>query len=249
MENKKKNIIIICSIILGVILIALGICLYVFNKATPKDEVEEPKQAVEELITTDDEDGARDLKNELIALNATYSDAVAWIVIPGTNIDTPIFQAKDNNRYLRTDRDGNATSWGETFMDYDSKVDLSGYTNLVVYGHNTTTDDHFTPLEKYLDKAFYDQNKVIYMSTVNGNYKWKIFSVFKTTGDNYNDFYIDTNFENDNDFNTFVSYFKSKSIYDTSVEVSKDDDILTLSTCEYTQNNGRLVIMAKLVKE
>lgn len=251
-NSKKKNIIIISSIVAAVVIIATIICLVVFNKSKPveKEPVPDtPKQIVEELITTDDKEGERNLQNELIALNATYPDAIAWLVIPNTNIDTPIFQAKDNNRYLRTDRDGNSAFWGETFLDYDSKIDLSGYTNLVVYGHNTTTDDHFTPLEKYLDKSFYEANKEFYMSTLAGNYKWVIFSVFKTTSDNYNDFYIDTNFENDQEFTDFINYFKSKSIYDTNVGVSKDDDILTLSTCEYSQNNGRLVIMAKLIRK
>ena len=72
--------------------------------------------------------------------------------------------------------------------------------------------------------------------------------MFKTTGDNYKDFYIDTNFENDKEFETFVNYFKSKSLYDTGISVSKDDDILTLSTCEYSQTNGRFVVMAKRIK-
>ena len=191
----------------------------------------------------------QDLQNELIALNATYPDAIAWLVVPNTNIDTPVFQGKDNNRYLRTDRDGNSAFWGETFLDYDSKIDFSGYTNLVVYGHNTTTDDHFTPLEKYLDKNFYENNKEIEMATLTGNYKWMIFSVFKTTSDNYNDFYIDTNFLNDQEFNDFIYHFKTRSMYESNVEVTKDDDILTLSTCEYSQNNGRLVIMAKLIRK
>ena len=243
-DSKKKNIIVIISIIVGVILIALGIGLYIISK-TNDTEIEQPQEIIEEIITTDDEEGARNLQNELKALNATYSDAIAWLKVPGTNIDTPIYQAADNNRYLRNDRDGNTTSWGETFMDYDSKEDLSGYTNLVVYGHNTTTDDHFTPLLNYSSKEFYDANKVIEMSTLEGNYKWEIFTVFITDA---NDFYIDTNFNNDEEFATFVSYFKAKSFYDTGVQVSKDDDILTLSTCEYTQTNGRFVVMAKLIK-
>ena len=250
-DDKKKKIIIIASVA-AVILIVVGICLAIFlNKPAKVEEPvkEEPKQVVEDLITKDDSEGARNLQNELIALNATYPDAIAWLVVPNTNIDTPVFQGKDNNRYLRTDRDGNSAFWGETFLDYDSKIDFSGYTNLVVYGHNTTTDDHFTPLEKYLDKNFYEANREIEMATLTGNYKWMIFSVFKTTSDNYNDFYIDTNFNNDQEFNDFLYYFKTRSIYEADVELSKDDDILTLSTCEYSQNNGRLVIMAKLIKK
>ena len=251
-DGKKKKIIIIASVSVAVILIVLGICLAIFlNKPAKVDETinEEPKQVVEDLITKDDSEGARNLQNELIALNATYPDAIAWLVVPNTNIDTPVFQGKDNNRYLRTDRDGNSAFWGETFLDYDSKIDFSGYTNLVVYGHNTTTDDHFTPLEKYLDKNFYENNKEIEMATLTGNYKWVIFSVFKTTSDNYNDFYIDTNFENDQEFNDFLYHFKTRSMYESNVDVSINDDILTLSTCEYSQNNGRLVIMAKLIKK
>lgn len=242
MSNKKKNIIVIIAIVVGLALIATGIGLYIVNKNKPVEPV------VEDIITTDDNESDRNLQNELIALNATYPDAIAWLKVPGTNIDTPVYQASDNARYERNDRDGNKTSWGETFMDYDSKVDMSGYTNLVVYGHNTTTDDHFTPLTKYESQEFYNSNKIIEMSTLNGNYKWEVFSVFKTTGNNYSDFYIDTNFNNDNEFSTFVTYFKSKSIYNTGVEVSKDDEILTLSTCEYSQENGRFVVMAKLIK-
>lgn len=249
MFKEKRNIIIAICIVVAVLLIALGVGIFIKNKAKNNQEVEIYKEPViEDIITTDDNESDRNLQNEIIALNATYQDAIAWLKVPGTNIDTAIFQAKDNNRYLRNDRDGNKTAWGETFLDYDSKYDLSGYTNLVIYGHNTTTDDHFTPILNYAKKEFYDANNVIEFSTLNGNYKWQIFSVFKTTGDNYNDFYIDTNFANDNEFTTFVNYFKSKSMYDTGVSVSKDDDILTLSTCEYSQNNGRFVVMAKRIK-
>lgn len=250
--DKKKKIIIVASICVAVILLVVGIFLALFfNKPTKVDEPinNEPKQVIEDLITSDDSEGARNLQNELIALNATYPDAVAWIVVPGTNIDTPVFQGKDNNRYIRTDRDGNSSSWGETFLDYDSKIDFSGYTNLVVYGHNTTTEDHFTPLEKYLDKSFYEANREIDLATLTGNYKCVIFSVFKTTSDNYSDFYIDTNFNNDQEFNDFLYHFKSRSMYESDVSLSINDDILTLSTCEYSQNNGRLVIMAKLIKK
>lgn len=249
MTNNKKNIIIISCIVIGVILISLGIGLFIINKNNKTPDVDPyEKEIIESIIEGNDAEDERNLQNEVIALNATYPDAIGWLRMSGLNIDTAVFQASDNNRYLRNNRDGDSDFWGETFMDYTSKYDLSGYTNLVIYGHNTNADDHFTPLLKYESKEFYENNRGIEFSTLDGNYKWVIFSVFKTTGDNYKDFYIDTNFENDKEFETFVNYFKSKSLYDTGISVSKDDDILTLSTCEYSQTNGRFVVMAKRIK-
>ena len=57
-----------------------------------------------------------------------------------------------------------------------------------------------------------------------------------------------TNFETDDEYAEFLKTLKSKSLYDTKVEVSKEDTILTLSTCEYSITDGRFVVQAKLIK-
>jgi len=35
------------------------------------------------------------------------------------------------------------------------------------------------------------------------------------------------------------------SFYETGVSAKQGDKLLTLATCEYTNNNGRLVVVAK----
>ena len=189
----------------------------------------------------------RNLQEEIKAINEKYSDAIAWIKVPGTTIDTVVFQADNNDRYLRNDRDNVATLWGETFMDYRCNIDnMTDKSHFIIYGHNTETDDHFTPLMNYKNKEFFNEHQIVEMSTLKGNYKWQIFTVYVTDTEF---FYIDTNFADANEYKEFLNSVKSKSMYNTNQEISENDTILTLSTCDYTRANGRFVVQCKLIKE
>ena len=55
--------------------------------------------------------------------------------------------------------------------------------------------------------------------------------------------------ETDDDFTAYVERCKELSLYDTGVTAEYGDKLLTLSTCEYSRTNGRLVVVAKLINE
>ncbi len=242
-KDNKRKILIIVLIVLAVALITAG-CIWYFSSKTKNNEnyIGDINQEV-----TDSTEEGRNLQEEIQKLNEKYSDAIAWLKVPGTSIDTAIFKTTNNDRYLRNDRDNKATKWGETFMDYRCDINnMTDKSHFIIYGHNTETDDHFTPLLNYKNKEFFDKHQIVEMSTIKGNYKWQVYSVFVT---DVNDFYIDTNFENANEYKEFLNNYKSKSIYDTNQAISESDTILTLSTCDYTKSNGRFVVQCKLVKE
>ena len=245
-NDKKKKIIIIIAIVVGVILITAG-CIFYFNSKTgnkPNLGEDVPIGDVNAEVVESTDQG-RNLQNEIQELNKSYSDAIGWLKVPGTVIDTAIFQSKDNDRYLRNDRDNNNTMWGETFLDYRCDINkMDKATHFIIYGHNTETDDHFTPLLNYKKKEFFDAHQIIEFSTLKGNFKWQVFSAYVTDTDF---FYIDTNFETVDEFKEFVSTLKSKSLYDTNQSVSEEDTILTLSTCDYSRTNGRFVVQCKLI--
>ncbi len=245
-SNKKKMIIIIAAVVLGILLITIGCITYFNNKKSAGLGDETPIGDINAEVVESTEEG-RSLKDEVKALNGSYSDVVAWLKVPGTTIDTAVFQSKDNDRYLRNDRDNNNTKWGETFIDYRCDTSkMKAATHFIIYGHNTETDDHFTPLLNYKRKEFFNEHQIIEMSTLNDNYRWQVFSAYVTDTDF---FYIDTNFETVDEFVDFVNTLKSKSLYDTNQTVTKDDTILTLSTCDYSRKNGRFVVQCKLIKE
>lgn len=251
--NRKKVFKIIIIVII-VLMAALGIGAFILNRVLSNKSLEKPGEELgydifigdENLPVTTAEDEGRNLANEIKDLNATYKDAVLWLKVPGTSIDTPVFQSTDNTRYYRNDRDNKKTKWGETYLDY--RVDVSDITkamnHVIIYGHNTETDNRFTPLLNYKRQEFYNTHKYIQLATVDKTYLYEIFSVY-TTDTKF--FYIDTVFDSNAEYSNFLNSLANKSRYGTDVSVSENDNILTLSTCDYSITDGRFVVHAKLV--
>lgn len=70
--------------------------------------------------------------------------------------------------------------------------------------------------------------------------------VFGNVANTYRAF-LNDNFVDENDFNLFIEKCNSLKLYNTDSQVNYEDKIITLSTCEYSQKNGRLVIIAKKI--
>ena len=256
MAVKKKNLGLILVIILMIIIGIIGIVAFIINSiANPTPKIEKPGEELgydifigePDMPVTTSVDEGRNLVEELKAVNVTYTDAHAWLKVPGTTIDYPIFQGLNNTRYYRDDRDGVTQNWGETYLDYrcDIKNLAAAKTNIIIYGHNTETDNRFTPLLNYKKEEFYTTHKYIELATLDKTYTYEIFSAYTTDTKFY---YIDTVFNSDNEYEEFVENCANKSRYRTGVEVGLSDKILTLSTCDYSIKNGRFVVQARLVE-
>ncbi len=240
---SNKQIIIILGTILIIAILGLVISICLSNIKKNNDQFDDKSKVI-----TDSKEENRNLQEEVKALNMEYEDIVAWIKVPGTSIDSPVFQSIDNERYLRNDKDDNQTRWGENFLDYRCKIDdiNKEKQHYIIYGHNTEVDTRFTPLLNYKNKEYLDEHKYVEFATLNGSYKFEIFSAYSTSTDFY---YIDTTFKNIEEYGQYLQKLKQKSEYDTNVEIQKEDTILTLSTCDYNLVDGRYVVHAKLVKE
>ena len=108
----------------------------------------------------------------------------------------------------------------------------------------------FGELEKYKSKDFYNNHKIITFTTLEKEYSYEIFPVFKTTVYTKNTFryYENINFEHKKMYNDFINICKDKSLYQTGIEIKDKEKLITLSTCEYSNKNSRLVIVARKIK-
>ena len=178
---------------------------------------------------------------KLAQFSLAYPDFVLWMFIDNSYVNYPVVQAENNEYYLRRNMDGEDNIAGTLFMDYRSdSADLRGHT--IVYGHNVQNGTMFGLLKLYLNKSYYDEHSVIYTYNKDSVTVWKIFSAYETDTENY---YIDTYFPTEDEYDSFLQKLKSDSAYDTGVEVDSGDDILTLSTCFlYSKANGRFVVHA-----
>ena len=238
-KEKKKNIGMIIVIVLIVLLAVVGVGALVLNNLFSTKPLEKPGEELGYDIFIGDEN---------MPVKTSVEEGRDLVKVPGTTIDYPIFQGNDNTEYYRDDRDAKAQDWGETFLDYRNDVSkiADNMTNTIIYGHNTETDNRFTPLLNYKREEFYQTHKTIELATSKGMYTYEIFSVYSVDATKF--YYIDTVFESQTEYDNFLSSLVKKSRYGTDVEVSAADSILTLSTCDYSIKNGRFVVHAKLVK-
>lgn len=154
-------------------------------------------------------------------------DVVGILEINNTDYAVPIMQGEDNEYYLNHTPDGKSNFMGSIYLDY--RVDIDSSKKLLIYGHNSSNIDMpFKILEEFYDKAYYDNHKYVEITTSTTKKKYEIFSVHVETSDFS---YMNINFENDEEYLKHLEKLKSRSMYDTGVDVTSEDEILILQTC------------------
>lgn len=170
-------------------------------------------------------------------------ETVAWIQVNGTNINYPIVKHSDNDYYLKHDFYQKKSNTGWIFADYRNDFN-NLLNNTIIYGHNLINKTMFGSLPNVLKASWYNNsnNRYIKISTTTYNSIWQIFSVYKTkpTID-----YLQTKFNSLENYHEFLQTLKNKSIYDFNIDVTYQDKIVTLSTCDDT-GTQRIVVHAKL---
>ena len=235
---------IITILLIGLVLISS----YLIFKEKKQNEKQE--NTFEDLIEIVEEniENQEERKIDINKLYEENNDIVGWLKIDNTTINYPIMQnINDPNYYLRRDFYKNYSSYGTPYMAKQCNLNSD---NIVIYGHHMKNNKMFGELEKYKSKDFYNNHKIITFTTLEKEYSYEIFAVFKTTVYTKNTFryYENINFENKKMYNDFINICKDKSLYQTGIEIKDKEKLITLSTCEYSNKNSRLVIVARKIK-
>ena len=237
-KYKKAILNLILYIILLSILIYSGIKIFKWYKDKTNNNkiVEQIKNTV--IIEENNEDGnEKGYTVDFNKLKEQNNETIAWLKINNTNVEYPVVKATNNSFYLNHSFDKSKNSAGWIFADYKNKFDNTDK-NIVIYGHNMRDGSMFGSMLNILDAKWYEneENTNITLYTENEKCIYKVFSI-----------YIKTEFKNDNEFEESVKNLKKRSIKDFNVDISKDDNILTLSTCA-NNNKYRIVLHSVRVK-
>lgn len=241
MKEKKKTFIKIFMIICLFLLIYSVyniIMWYVDNKQN-----ETIKEEVNEII---DDNSNNDNKIDFKALKEKNNDIVAYLKVNNTKIDYVVVKGKDNSYYLTHNLYKKYNRAGWIFMDYHNKLDGMDK-NIIIYGHNTLDGTMFGTLRKVIKKEWYTNEENLIINLVMED-KVQSYQVFSTYTIKVEDYYINTIFKDNEEFNKFVNTLKKRSVYDYGVDVNGDDSILTLSTCT-GNGKSRMVLHAKLIND
>jgi len=240
-KYKKKIIVSIIFIIFVSIMIVTGIMIFKWVKENKKTN--DIMENIKDTISVDENIESKDKYNvKFEELKQTNSDTIAWIKVSGTNIEYPIVKTNNNDFYMTHSFDKSYNSAGWVFMDYENRFDGTD-NNMVIYAHNRKDGTLFGTLRNILTEEWQsnEENFTIPFITENEKAEYQVFSVYRIENEDY---YITTNFGTENEFQKFIDTMKSRSIKDFNVDVSTEDNILTLSTCA-DNNKYRVVLHAK----
>lgn len=212
-------------------------------------EPTEPAAPIMVEVTDPDTGETLSVLQEFAELYNLNSDIVGWMTIPGTEIDYPVMQTPDRvDYYLTRNFDKKASARGCLYARESCDI-FTPSDNITIYGHRMRDGSMFARLDKYMEKSFWEENPYIYFDTLTELHTYKVMAVFLTTasvGEGF-EYHLFENAATEAEFDSFVDTCQELALYDTGVDAQYGDKLITLSTCEYSQTNGRLVVVAKRI--
>lgn len=211
------------------------------NPATPGETDDTPEgsetEAPKELV----------ILPEYLALYEMNPDIVGWLKIEGTKINYPVMQSPEEEANFYLDHNFNRAKSSRGCIYIREVCDVFAPSdNLTLYGHNMIDGSMFAGLREYQRQAYWKNHDTIIFDTLSEYHTYRIFAVFKTTASVGKGFayhrFVDA--ADEAEFNDFVATCKELSFYDTGITPVYGDKLICLSTCEYSQSNGRFVVVA-----
>lgn len=218
------------------------------RKEVEREEDDSGESEEADTSAEDTDETAVEIPIDFATLQAQNADVYAWITVPGTSVDYPILQSQDDNSfYLTHALDKSESAAGAIYTEvYNSKTFEDP--NTVIYGHDMKNGSMFGTLHDYMDRSFFDTNREIIIYMPDQILHYQIFAAYL-----YDDRHLLLSFDFW-DEDVYQSYLDSvfsirdmSSYIDTSIAVTKEDKIITLSTCYGSSENQRYLVQAVLI--
>ncbi len=205
-----------------------------FYTLSPEEEIETP-----------------DVLDKYITLYNSNKNLIGWIKIDDTIIDYPVMQCDDNTYYLDHNFDQKEDRAGALFLDCNCDV-VRGNDNYIIYGHHMTSGKMFASLPKYEDPEYYKEHPYITFDTIYEEGIYQVMYAFRSRVYNEDQvvfkYYQFIDAYSEEEFNSYMQEMADMAYYDTGVTAVYGDSLLTLSTCDYQEPNGRFVVVAKRIQ-
>ena len=259
-KKRKRAVRLLCAGIVGTICFSAYIAVYLINNRRDQayykslSESFAPPAEIAADPVLQWEEPARPLESRQVNRTSVMDfesrrneapGIEGWIKIDGTQINYPIMRASDNDYYLTRLPNGTRSSSGSIFMDYRNSPDFSNR-NTLIYGHRMRSGAMFGTLRYYGNQSFYDKHPTVSIFTPRGDFEVELIAgyAFDQTKET-----VPLRFDNEEDFDKYIADARRRSTFKSDVEVKAVDRLVTLATCEYSYNDGRLVIVGKLVEK
>ncbi len=258
-ERKRKLTICVLSILATACMVYVGIYYYQFEKN--RVDYSSLAQLKEENSIIDQDKGytvtleaEKDLPPILAKYETLYKKnkkLIGWLKIDDTNIDYPVMQTVNNEYYLDHNFNQEYDKNGSLFLDKDCNAAFPN-TNMIIYGHHMKSGKMFGNLNYYSKESYYKEHPQIQFDTIYEEGIYDIMYVFRSRIYNENEvvfkYYQFFDVNSEDEFYSAMDEMARMSLYDTGVSAVYGDKLITLSTCDNSEEDGRFVVVAKKVK-
>lgn len=228
-----------------VALIAVFVLSFLLIRSIMRTKETQQLTATLQTIRETAEQNDTDWSQGMLAVNPDYK---GWLTVYGTTATGPVVQGETNETYLRTNINGEHAEAGTLFLD--ETTDLSQDGNLIIYGHKMNDGTMFGTLDKFEDEEFFDNNGTVCWESEKGKEYYQIFALLVLPGYSTAPDFIDLQAWNNvldeeqtadmlNTIADRASIFRGESFN------LEKDKYLFLVTCDYSINNGRLVLVGR----
>ena len=180
------------------------------------------------------------------------NDLAGWIKIDDTFINYPVmYTPNDKNFYLHKDWNKNDSQLGLPYID--ERCNIQNSDNFIIYGHCMKSGKMFGGLKKYKNEEYCKNHNIIKFDMLNKENEYEIVSVFitnvgKESEDKEFKYYNYIDLKNEEEFKKFNENIQNKSMYKINKKLQYGDKFITLSTCDYSSADARLVVIAVKIK-
>ena len=176
---------------------------------------------------------------------------IGWLKIEGCDIDYPVMQTSNNEYYLDHNYNQEYDKNGSLFLDKDCDAAFPN-DNMIIYGHHMKSGKMFGNLNYYSKESFWEDNKEFTFDTIYETGTYAVMYVFRSKIYSEEEivfkYYQFIDATSENEFNSNMEEMANMSLYDTGVTASYGDRLITLSTCDSSEADGRFVVVAKKIK-
>lgn len=277
LEKYKRQNRIMALIICALVLLIALCAWYIFRENAEKKETESRNKAYSELYraaqntpTSGEAVPASASEAEAEAIVVTYPrppekvqkgfdellainpDTVGWLRIPQTtveDIDLPVVQ-RDNSFYLNHNFEGEADDAGCVFLDHANSVWPSDE-HMILYGHNMKNGTMLARVTRYKSLDYARNNPILYFDTLYERGSYVVLAAMQLpSSEMMNDeFSIRTFTFGEVSFDAFLYEVRKRAMYVTGVGANEFDQLLSVITCSYNEDDERFVLMARRLRE
>lgn len=259
-ERKRRRIVMACSMIAVLCLGYVIFYYYLYERNSAEyerlaslknEEVREERNDELHINYIEEEEKEFVILEKYEKLYSQNKSLIGWLKIDDTNIDYPVMQTVNNEYYLDHNYNQKYDKNGSIFLDKDCDIMNPG-SNMIIYGHHMKSGKMFGNLHLYSNREYYENHKYIQFDTIYEEGVYEVMYVFRSKVYNEDDivfkYYRFFDVATPEEFDSNMNEMAKISLYDTGVTARFGDRLITLSTCDNTEQDGRFVVVAKKVK-